>query len=180
MADIRLIPESIRDASTLAFNELIDRMGRLDISPLLVYLIDSVEPTALPHLAEQFHIMGYEGWRLSTSDFERRAIIKKAIDKHRSKGTRYAIQTALDSLGITCIIREWFDYGGAPYHFRITLNVNNSEISAETLALFDAYIQEYKNVRSVLDNVEINLAVTSAFSVGLSLQSSEIVTIYPH
>ncbi|WP_298438095.1 phage tail protein I [Geobacter sp.] len=180
MADRRLIPESIRDASTLALNEIIDRMGTVDITPLLVYLVDNVAASALPHLAEQFHITGYEGWRLATTDAERRSVIGKAIDKHRFKGTRYAIQTALNSLGITCTIQEWFDYGGPPYHFKVTLDVTSAEVSAETLILFDAYIQEYKNVRSVLDTVEINLAVDGQVPVvACGLQSSEIITVYP-
>ncbi|BDV42450.1 hypothetical protein GURASL_13730 [Geotalea uraniireducens] len=180
MADRRLIPESIRDVSTLAFNELIDRMGTVDITPLLVYMVDSVTASALPHLAEQFHITGYEGFRLAVNDSERRGVIKSAIEKHRYKGTRYAIDLALASLGIIYTLQEWFEYGGAPYHFRITIDVIGAELPAETLALLDSYINEYKNVRSVLDTINVNLSVASAVPVyALGLQSTEIITVYP-
>ncbi len=54
MADKRLIP--IKDENSLAFNELFDRFGTLDLTVLLIYLVDNVNSSALPHLAEQFHI----------------------------------------------------------------------------------------------------------------------------
>ncbi len=174
------VPAGIRDESTEALNDLCDRLGNLDLSPLLVYLIDIVSPSALPHLMDQFHVLGMEGSRLANSDADRRSLIKGAFDAHRHKGTRYAIRRAIDSLGLHSTIQEWFEYGGAPYHFKVVLDVYSSEVSAENLSLLDAYIQEYKNVRSVLDPIEINLAVASPVPViACGLQSSEIIAVYP-
>lgn len=180
MADERLIPESIRDANTRALAGLMERMGTLDVTPILVYLIDQVNPAALQHLGEQFHVTGFEGLRLATNDVERRAVIKGAIERHRYKGTRYAIDLALGSLGITYTLQEWWQYGGAPYHFRVTLDVMGSELPSETLALLDSYISEYKNERSVLDTIDVNLSVSGVVPViAIGLQSSEIITVYP-
>lgn len=180
MADERLIPESIRDENTRALAGLIERLGTLDVTPILIYLVDRVNPGALQHLGEQFHVTGFEGLRLAENDEERRSVIKGAIERHRYKGTRYAIDLALGALGITYILQEWWEYGGAPYHFRVTLDVMGSELPAETLALLDAYINEYKNVRSVLDTIDVNLAVSGPVPVmAAGLQSSEIITVYP-
>lgn len=101
MADTRVIPGSIKDARVLAYYDLVDRLSTLDISPLLVYRIDSVDATALPHLAEQFNVMGDGGWDLCSTDDERRALIKKAILLHRQKGTPYAVKQAILALGFT-------------------------------------------------------------------------------
>lgn len=174
------IPAGIRDASTEAMAELMDRLGEIDFSPLLVCLIDLVSASALPHLLEQFHVLGVEGGRLAESDAERRNLIKGSFDAHRYKGTLYSVRRAIESIGLTCTIQEWFQYGGTPYHFKVSLDANASEVSAETLALFDAYIQEYKNVRSVLEPLEINLVVEGQGPViACGLQSSEIITVYP-
>lgn len=99
MADRRLIPESIRDASTLAMNELIDRLGSLDIAPLLIYMVDYVEATALPLLIEQFHVAGNEGANLAENDTNRRSLVKRAIAIHRLKGTPASLKQAIHDAG---------------------------------------------------------------------------------
>lgn len=99
MTDNRLIPSSIQDASTLALNELIDRMGTLDITPLLIYMIDNVAAEALPHLAEQFHVTGLEGWALCDNEGDQRDLIQAAIAIHRKKGTPWAVKQALARIG---------------------------------------------------------------------------------
>lgn len=99
MADRRLIPQSICDDSTLAMNELIDRIGSLDIRPLLIYIIDTVEPTALPHLIEQFCVSGNEGGNLAENVTNRRSLVKRAIALHRLKGTPASLKQAIHDAG---------------------------------------------------------------------------------
>ncbi len=45
--------------------------------------------------------MGYEGWLNTKTDDEKRALIKKAIELHRYKGTKYALNNVLNSLNST-------------------------------------------------------------------------------
>jgi P2-related tail formation protein len=56
MAELQ-IPPSINDARSQALLALVDRLGQLDLSPLLVYRIDSVPAGASPFLAWQFDIL---------------------------------------------------------------------------------------------------------------------------
>jgi P2-related tail formation protein len=51
------IPPSINDSRSQALLVLIERLGALDLTPLLVYRIDSVPAEALPFLAWQFDIL---------------------------------------------------------------------------------------------------------------------------
>jgi hypothetical protein len=94
-----LIPGSIRDTSTIAINELISRLEALDISQLLIYLIDSVDATALPHLIDQFHVAGIEGSNLAENAANRRSLVKQAIIIHRLKGTLAGLRQAIRSAG---------------------------------------------------------------------------------
>jgi len=96
MADQRLIPPGIRDQNIEALNELIDRLGNLDLTSLLIYIIDHVHESALSHLAWQFHI---EGWELAQTEQDKRNLIKRAIELHRYKGTLYGIKTACEIAG---------------------------------------------------------------------------------
>lgn len=180
MADERLIPAGIRDDSNLAFNELIDRMGTVDLTPLLIYLVDEVEAAALPHLAEQFDVTGYKGWIQATSEGERRALIKSAIAKHYYKGTPYAIKKVLSDISIDASVVEWWQYGADPYHFKVAVELYAQSADAAKIDMIDKLIQEYKNVRSKLDTIEINYTLDSKVPVaGLSINSGEIINVFP-
>lgn len=93
------LPDSIRDASTLALADLIDRWGDIDLSPLVIYLIDAVHESALPHLVEQFHVDGIEGGNLAENATNRRSLVKGAIALHRIKGTPAALKQAIAAAG---------------------------------------------------------------------------------
>ncbi|MDA8428203.1 MAG: phage tail protein I [Geobacteraceae bacterium] len=180
MADERLIPGGLRnDDSAYAYNEMAERLGAMDLTPLLVYIVDNVDASVLPYLAEQFHVTGYEGWRQAKNDAERRALLKNAREMHRYKGTEYALELAINSLGLTFTVLKWWEYSGLPYHFKISFDLLDSGITADEQTLLTALVNEYKAKRDVLDNMEFNLAISGDVFVGISCQSSEIITVYP-
>jgi phage tail P2-like protein len=180
MADDRLIPGGLRnDDSAWAYNEMAERLGTMDLMPLLVNIIDNVDPSVLPYLAEQFHVTGYEGWRQATNDAERRALLKNAREMHRYKGTEYALELAITSLGLSFTILKWWEYAGSPYHFKISFDLLDSGITADQQTLLNALVNEYKALRDVLDTMEFNLAIAGDLVVGSAYQSSEIITVYP-
>lgn len=45
-----------------------ERLAELDLSVLLIYMIDTVPAAALPILAEQLDVLGYKGWRFVTDN----------------------------------------------------------------------------------------------------------------
>lgn len=90
-----------RDARFGPLSTLTERIQGLDVSKLLVYLIDLVDADALPHLADQFHVLGLEGWNAALTEDSRRALIQSAIELHRHKGTPWALKRALAPLGLT-------------------------------------------------------------------------------
>ncbi len=121
---------SIDDTRTQALLTLIARLAALDLTPLLVYRIDTAPAGALPFLAWQFDILS-PLWQLtapaavsidaltdidSLTDIDtlsgpitapvdpaaqQRSLIKLAIALHRSRGTPGSIKQALASLGWT-------------------------------------------------------------------------------
>ena len=179
MAD-SLIPGSIRDSGSAGIDAVIEHLSGIDLTRLLIYIVDDVAVSALPHLLEQFHVTGHEGSRVAQSDGDRRALIRGSFDAHRYKGTRYAIRRALESMGLTSTILEWWQYAGAPHHFKVVIDLLNQELTGDQQSLLDAYIQEYKPARSVMDGITFNFSVSSPVPViGISMQSSETITVYP-
>jgi phage tail P2-like protein len=181
MADYSIIPDGIRDQNVEALYDLIDGLGSLDLSPVIIYLIDRVSSEALPHLAEQFHVAGYEGWIQATTDLERRALIRTAIEKHRFKGTPGSIRIALAALSMEPIITEWFNYDpvGDPFHFKVEVITSGREVDAALSDLIEYLIFEYKNVRSVLDSLTFITGVTSPIPIyNMGYIATETVAVY--
>lgn len=154
----------LNDISSKVFDELFSRFQDLDTDALLVYLIDSVDESALVHLADQFHIMGNEGWLQAKTEAEKREIIKKAIELHRYKGTKYALIKVLNSLNINGDVEEWFEYGGDPYHFKIDIFLQNYAYNEKVFESLKKMIDEYKNVRSVLEEISIESQFDAALN----------------
>lgn len=164
MSEITQTIQPLNDISSKVFDELFSRFQDLDTNALLVYLIDSVDESALVHLANQFHIMGNEGWLQAKTEAEKREIIKKAIELHRYKGTKYALIKVLNSLNINGDIEEWFEYDGDPYHFKIDIFLQNYTYNEKVFESLKKMIDEYKNVRSVLEEISIESQFDTLFN----------------
>jgi phage tail P2-like protein len=154
-----------------AFDELAKaRMDALDLEKILVYIVDTVDASALPFLAAQFDVLGYKGWFLTTNDDERRALIKRAIELHRYKGTPWSVKEAIRSIGfldVTIIEGVGFEYDGSRVHdgsfvhgggnwanFRVIIDLgeskgSNAQLTTDLIALID----EYKSARATLVDV---------------------------
>jgi hypothetical protein len=70
-----------------------------DLSILLIYFIDTVEITALVHLAEQFDVLGYKGWLLADTEQKQRDLVQDSVRLHRIAGTPESILEILEKLG---------------------------------------------------------------------------------
>jgi P2-related tail formation protein len=128
MAELNIQP-SINDVRSQALLVLLERLDALDLTPMLVYRLESVPDSALTLLAWQFDMLDPE-WQLAAQTGESwdsietidgltnidtlsslrsaagvsdagsfRALLKSAIPLHRTRGTPYAIRTALQTLG---------------------------------------------------------------------------------
>jgi phage tail P2-like protein len=139
-------------------------LDSVKLDALLVYVIDSVDARALPLLAEQFDVLGFRGWRLASTEADRRALIKRAIELHRYKGTVWAVKEAMKSIGFTdALILEHTD--GHWANFRVQLFNQSVPITAQSIADLRRMIDEYKNVRSNLVTVFIEFGVQDAIFI---------------
>lgn len=181
MADALLLPPPLAgDERFRALGQLAARISDIDLSPLLVYLVDTVNASALPNLAEQFHILG-EGWQFARDDDERRRLLKRAIELHRYKGTRWAIEQVLETLDLSGQISEWFEYGGDPYYFKINVDLSSRGIDEATFDALVALINEYKNVRSHLERLTLSLTnISQVPAIAAASVCGELATVYPH
>src|SRR5436190_5414240 len=81
------------------------RLAGIDKAALTPNLFDTVPAEALPWLAKQYGLSGYNGWRYVIGDeAAQRQLLKDAVAIKKTKGTEFGIKNALDRfLGITDI-----------------------------------------------------------------------------
>lgn len=109
--------------------------------------IDELPEELLDILAKDFKI---DWWDPNYSLEEKRLTFKNSPAVHRSLGTVEAVEKAISAIYPGAEVLEWFDYGGAPFHFKLIIG-EVAEISKHLRVLERLAI--YKNVRSVLDDV---------------------------
>lgn len=165
----------ISDLSSRTFDDLFSRFQDLDTECLLVYLFDKVNESALIHLARQFHITGNEGWTNCTTVDEKRELIKNSINLHRFRGTKYSLVRVLEILGLNGEVTEWFDYGGEPYYFKISIDMNDKAFDETTEESLIDLIAGNKNARSHLESLTVNI-ISSAEQryTGWAITSEEV------
>ncbi|GGG33012.1 hypothetical protein GCM10007425_29630 [Lysinibacillus alkalisoli] len=112
------------------------------------------------HLLWENHLLKHsEGLALAKDKKERIDLILSSVELHRYKGTPYAVERALEVVGLEGKKEEWFEYDGEPYHFWVELKLNQK---LNDLDLIYDMIMAYKNVRSWFDGFVI-LALEQGF-----------------
>ena len=150
--DRNLTPSSLLAPHMRAFDDCFSlRMDTFKLDRILVYLIDTVDVSILPYLANQFDVSGYKGYVLATTDAQRRDIIKKAIQLKRYMGTLYAIKLALKSAGFgdeATIYEGVGTVGDGKDWARFSVVVTDGGLTVPLTAEATRLILLYKNVRS--------------------------------
>lgn len=159
-----LLPNSAQATHIVAFDLLMkQRLDAMQLDAVLIYMIDTVDESALYSLATQFDVLGYNGWKLADTEEKKRSLIKKAIELHRYKGTIWAIKEALQSVGypdatITEHVTHWAG-------FTIQLNIGDQPVNADQIDEAVSMINAYKNVRSHLMGLEFKIAMNDSLTL---------------
>ena len=173
-------PNLLADENIKALVEAIEpefEKVKSEIINVLIYpRIDELSEEVLDLLAWQFHIEGYE---LATNITEKRNLIKKAIELHRYKGTKYAIEQVLKALNLDGKISEWFEYGGQPYRFKVDISLINKPFDKDIYDKLTKLIEQYKNLRSHLDSITVYLTSTPHNYKAITTQTGTDITLYP-
>lgn len=146
MADERLIPAGYRDERARTVNLLAARLGELPLANLLVSHPDLAPVGVLPHLAEQYNVLGTAWWQLATTEAAQRQVLKDSDKLHRKKGTPGAIKRAILALGfaeVDLLAREpeWWQY---------RLFVRGRPITPEDAALIKEIAADFAPARAEL------------------------------
>ncbi|MBQ7560946.1 MAG: phage tail protein I [Synergistaceae bacterium] len=161
-----IAPSSIKDDKNIsAIIEALNpdlKFITQNISKEFIYSrIDELDSGVLDLLAWQFHVDFYD----LTKDLDaKRRQVKDSIQWHMKKGTAWAVLKALDMIGIEAEFINWYEFGGAPYTFKIKADIpldyhkytdkdkiihniiraiNESKAARSFLAYLDAHLNDF-------------------------------------
>lgn len=106
----------------------------------------------LSELAYQYSI---DNWQESLSHQVKINLIKNAYWAHAKKGTKIAVVENLKKLNYPVTVQEWFEYGGKPFTFKLIANHLNSNY--EWIDNLIEIVDKYKNCRSIVDTVDLEI-----------------------
>lgn len=128
----------------------------------------------LPYLAVSFDVSID-----NLNEQDARELLANAFKIHYYKGTLYSLKTALKAYFGGSEVSEWPQYNGKPYYFKVNLEASKTSLDQNTLKHIDKIINDYKNVRSVLESVDIKLTSNAKEYNGAVMISGETIEVLP-
>lgn len=173
-----LLPSSIADDEEVQALAKVVTQKLLDINDgintlLLWKDLSGYDDTTLLHLAWELHTDLYNE---ELSKEVREQLIRSSILWHMKKGTLYSVESALRMVFKTGDIEEWFEYGGNPYHFKVTGLTEEVPDESKIMQLINL-IQLSKNLRSWCDSIEFERQINRAVFIGTAVVDDEDIII---
>lgn len=124
-----------------------------EIDKLAIYKnLESQSDKVLSELARQYSI---DNWQENLPREVKINLIKNAYWGHAKKGTKIAVMENLKKLDTPIEIKEWFEYGGDPFTFKISSFYPKTE--NDWIGNLIEIVEKYKNCRSICTEYEMKL-----------------------
>ena len=165
---MRILPAVLaRDKNVYALAEaiaeaLVAELGNIDLVRIYAR-IDELPEDLLDILAYDFKVDWWDGdYTLE----QKRKTLKDSWRVHRMMGTRArGVELAVQAVFSSATVSEWFEYGGKPYYFRLSVDDTNILVTDENHQKLMDRVNWFKSLRSRLEKIEYVSTITLAPSV---------------
>lgn len=135
----------------------------------------SAPDTVLDVLAAELRTPAYD----ETLPVEtKRELVASTLTFYTHLGTPAALEQLISILFAKGSVAEWYDYNGSEYHFKVQIDIAADDVDDAKQAQVQAWVNQYKNQRSILDTIEYYetgaeaVAFTAAAFIGCELVDS--------
>lgn len=135
----------------------------------------SAPDTVLDALAAELRTPAYD----ETLPVEtKRELVASTLTFYTHLGTPAALEQLISILFAKGRVVEWYDYNGSEYHFKVQIDIAADAVDDAKQAQVQAWVNQYKNQRSILDTIEYYetgaeaVAFTAAAFIGCELVDS--------
>lgn len=97
---------------------------------------------------------------------QRRELVKNTWQWYIKAGTDGAVNDMLKILFGRGQIIPWYEYGGEPYHVKITANIDYSE---DIMEKFNEILKRVKKASTVLDEISTKNVIESELHIGVKM-----------
>lgn len=150
MPENLLADKNIRNIVEVIDEKLRDSYKQTEY-PAIISRIDELDSDVLDSLAWQYNVDFYDP---AINVENKRKLIRESIAWHRLKGTSAAVAQLVSAIFGPSSVQEWYEYGGEPYHFRITSS--GFDPAGKTIKDILCAVEMAKNTRSCLDDITID------------------------
>lgn len=106
----------------------------------------------------------------------KRALIEGTMSFYMQMGTPSAVNKIIETIFEEGHIKEWYEYGGAPHHFKAY--TTNPAITADDVDEFRRVLGTVKRLSSWLDEIILDLSTPAAeMYVGHWLHTGDFITL---
>lgn len=167
---VRLMPEWMQDdADVTALSQGVDHVIRSITARIRLLTrwdkIDDLSDDELNAIAWELNIPWYEQEAPKST---KTAVIKHSDQVYSKLGTKYALESVLSDYFGTVLMKEWFEYGGQPYHFKLL--TDNPEITNSKLTQFERLLRICKRRSTWLDVILVCLTGECRVFVGSAVE----------
>ncbi|MFA0266830.1 phage tail protein I [Vibrio cyclitrophicus] len=172
-----LLPENLGDLER-DLDAAISRMEDIEVPISTLWDPWNCPIELLPWLAWAVSV---DSWRSHWPEDVKRRTVANSLDMHRIKGTRPAVELAIESLGLDYRLLEWFQETpkAQPGTFSLDVYIDDDSYSATNNAELEQVINDAKNIRSHLRKINLNLSSRGEFFIGCKNFSGELTEIRP-
>ena len=110
---------------------------------------------------------------------ETRKLLDEPLKTYFFEGTFFTLQKALKSFYGDSTLKQWFSYGGEPYHFRVEIDLKDDSTDETRYKKLDTLIEQYKNVRSVFKGFNLIRNTKSEVFIGANETDKERLELFP-
>ncbi|MBO6267363.1 MAG: phage tail protein I [Synergistaceae bacterium] len=142
--------ENMNALATAIAGALAARPAEIDLTRIYAQ-IDALPEEILDILAYDFKV---DWWDADYNVEQKRQTLKDSWRVHRILGTKAAVETAISAIYPATQVKEWFEYGGEPYWFKLLIDLTGVVANPEAHERILNRVSYYKNLRSHIDEIE--------------------------
>lgn len=110
---------------------------------------------------------------------ETKKLLDEPLKTYFFEGTFFTLQKALKSFYGDSTLKQWFSYGGEPYHFKVEIDLKDDSTDETRYKKLDTLIEQYKNVRSVFKGFNLIRSTKSEVFIGANETDKERLELFP-
>ncbi|HCD1230037.1 TPA: phage tail protein I [Citrobacter freundii] len=131
------------------------------------------------------NLLPYLAWALSVDRWDekwpeatKRSVCASSFFVHQHKGTISALRRVVEPFGAFLGLTEWFESGGVPGTFRVTIGIGNKGITEDAYQELERLINDVKPCSRHLTGISLTQEVKGAVPVSLGCYVGDSLTVY--